>query len=522
MKVVSADSMRSIEQRVFDSYGLSPRVMMEVAGGQLAEVARRLAADHPGPIVVICGKGNNGGDGLVAARWLHHWGLRVQAVAWFNPEDVQEGSPAAEALLAARLAGVPILMPAQAPGAARKAGMLIDALFGTGWHGSVKGLAAEAIKLMNTCNKPVLAVDLPSGVHPDSGQADGPAVQAAWTATLGLPKLGLFQFPGADLAGEMIVVDIGVPAAAIAVEPISVELTRSAQVAGWLPQYGRNAHKGTRGRVLVAAASRGMTGAAALAGEAALRVGAGLVTVAAPLSSQPVVAGIRPEFMTLPFAESAEGGFAADAAGPFLERAAKMNAIAVGPGIGTDPEAAEFVRRVVAGSTVPLVLDADAIKAFRGRPEQFAHIEAPIVLTPHPGEMAQFLGTTVETVQTDRFGTAREAARRSGAVVLLKGAFTLIAEPSGQVWINPTGSRALGTGGSGDVLTGVIAGLLAQGLAPTEAAVAGAYLHGLAGDRLAAELGDDGILAGDLALELPRAQQAVRQGIPDRWQEFWG
>lgn len=522
MKVVSTETMRSIEQRVFNDYGISPRVLMETAGGQLAEVARRLAEEHPGPIVVICGKGNNGGDGLVAARWLHHWGLPVQAVAWFNPEDVIEDTPAAEVLHAARLAGVPILMPAQAPNAARKAAFIIDALFGTGWHGAIKGLAAEAIKMMNNCSKPVLAVDIPSGVDPNTGQVDGIAVEAEWTATFGLPKLGLFQFPGVDLGGEMIVVDIGLPASAIAAETISVELTRAAQVAEWLPQYGRNAHKGTRGKVLVAAASRGMTGAAALAGEAALRVGAGLVTVAAPVSSQPVVAGIRPEFMTLPFAESEEGGFAAEAANPFLERATKMNAIAVGPGIGTDPEAAEFVRQVVAKSTVPLVLDADALKAYKGRPEQLAEVEAPIVLTPHPGEMAQFLGLPIESVVQDRFGAAREAAKRSGAVVLLKGAFTLIAEPSGQIYINPTGSRALGTGGSGDVLTGVIAGLLAQGLAPTEAAVVGAYLHGLAGDRLAEELGHDGILAGDLALELPKAQKAVREGIADRWEEFWG
>jgi hydroxyethylthiazole kinase-like uncharacterized protein yjeF len=521
MKVVSAAGMRAIEQRIFNEFGLSPRLLMEVAGRQLALLARRLAAKHPGTIVVICGKGNNGGDGLVAARWLHHWGLPVQAVAWFNPEDVVEGSPAADALVAARLAGVPILMPAQAPGAVCTAGLVIDAVFGIGAHGTARGLAAEAIKLMNACGRPILAVDIPSGVNADTGQAEGLAVQATWTATFGLPKLGLFQFPGADLAGEVIVVDIGLAAKAVNAEPIPVQLTRSRMIQEWLPQYGRNTHKGTRGRVLVAAASRGMTGAAALAGEAALRVGAGLVTVASPISSQPVVAAIRPEFMTLPFPESAEGGFAASAAPSFLERAEKMNAIAVGPGLGLDPETVAFVRQVALGARVPLVLDADAIKAFRGEPERLAGLRAPIVITPHPGEMAQLLGTTVEAVQADRFGHALEAARRTGAVVLLKGAFTLIAEPGGQVWINPTGSRALGTGGSGDVLTGVIAGLLAQGLGPVEAAVTGAYLHGLAGDRLAEQMGHDGVLAGDLAHELPRAQQAIRTGIPDRWEEFF-
>ena len=520
MRVVSNDQMRSIENRVFEKYGLSSQVVMEIAGRQVAVIARRLLAQHPGPVVVVCGKGNNGGDGLVAARWLRHWGIRVQAVVWSTFEDLP--GDASSALQAARAAGVQILIPAQASEALTNAGLVIDAVLGTGVVGSARGLAAEAIKLINQARRPVLAVDMPSGVATDTGRAEGPAVRADYTVTFGLPKLGLFQFPGADLAGKVIVVDIGLAAGAVDAESVTVEMTRAAAIRSWLPDYSRNAHKGTRGKVLVAAASRGMTGAAALAGEAALRVGAGLVTVATPASSQPVVAAIRPEFMTQAFPESASGGFAADAAEPVLLSAARKDALAIGPGLGTDPETQAFVRRVVAAAPAPLVIDADAVKAFAGQPGLLASAPVPLVLTPHPGEMAHLLGLSVEAVQADRFGAARAAAQATKAVVLLKGAYTLIAEPDGMVWINPTGNRALGTGGSGDVLTGIIAGLLAQGMGAPEAAAAGAYMHGLAAERLAERMGLDGILAGDLAAELPRVQRDLRQGVADPIEEFWG
>jgi len=520
MKVVSGDQMRSIEQRVFTEYGVPSQLVMEVAGRQVAVMARRLLGDRPGPVVVMCGKGNNGGDGLVAARWLRNWGLPVQAVVWASLDDLK--GDAAAALNAARLAGVPILLPAQAREALQNASLIIDAILGIGVVGPARGSAAEAIKLINQAGKPVLAVDMPSGIATDTGRADGPAVQATWTITFGLPKLGLFQFPGADLVGHVTVADIGLPPAAIEAEEITVELSRPAEIRTWLPEYSRNAHKGTRGRVLLAAASRGMTGAAALAGEGALRAGAGLVTVGTPASSQPVVASLRPEFTTLAFPETESGGFAEEAVEPFLLRAARADALAIGPGIGTDPETQAFVRRVVAGSPAPLVLDADAIKAFAGRAELLAEAPVPVVLTPHPGEMAHLLGWSVESVQADRLAAARAAARITKSVVLLKGAYTLIAEPGGMVWINPTGNRVLGTGGSGDVLTGVIAGLLAQGMGAPEAAVTGAYIHGLAGDRLSEVMGHDGVLAGDLLKELPRVQRDLRRGLPDPIEFVWG
>jgi NAD(P)H-hydrate epimerase len=513
--------MRSIENRVFTKYGIPSNVIMEIAGRQVAVIARRLVMEkHPGPVVVVCGKGNNGGDGLVAARWLKHWDMDVEVVIWSTFDELPEDS--APALHACRMAGVPILLPAQASEALHDAGLIVDAVLGTGFHGSARGLAAEAIKLINQANRPVLAVDMPSGVTSDTGKADGPAVTADYTVTFGVPKLGLFQFPGADMAGREIVADVGLLDGAIDAEEIDVELTRAQDVQSWLPTYSRNAHKGTRGRVLVAAASRGMTGAAALAGEGALRAGAGLVWVAAPESSQPIVATLKPEFMTLPFPESQGGCFAEAAAEPFLQRAARADALAVGPGIGIDPEAQAFVRKVVANSPAPLVIDADAVKAFAGKPELLADCPVPLVLTPHPGEMANLMGISVEEVQADRFEAVRKAARVTKAVVLLKGANTLIAEPGGVIWINPTGNRALGTGGSGDVLTGIIAGLLAQGMGAQEAAVTGAYIHGLAGDRLAEEMGQDGVLATDIVKEVPKVQRDLRNGVSDSFEEYWG
>ena len=520
MKVVSGEQMRSIETRLSDQYGFSSAVLMELAGRQVALVARQMMEGLSGPIVVVCGKGNNGGDGLVAARWLRHWGYRVSAVVWASFDDLPPD--AAGALHAARMAGVTILMPAQAQEALQAAALIIDAVLGTGFVGSARGQAAEAIKLINAARRPVLAVDMPSGIGTNTGRVDGPAVRADVTVTFGLPKLGLFLFPGADLAGRVVVVDIGLDEKAVEAENIQVELTRAENARAWLREYGRDAHKGTRGRVFVAAGSRGMTGAGALAGEAALRVGAGLVTVAAPESSQPVIAALRPEFMTLALPGSAAGGFSARAAELFLQAAARADALAVGPGLGTDPEAQLFTRTVVADATAPLVLDADAIKAFAGCPELLADCPMPLVITPHPGEMAHLLGLSVEVVQADRFAAVRRAAEVTKAVVLLKGAYTLIAEPGGEVYINPTGSRVLGTGGSGDVLTGVIAGLLAQGLGAPEAAAAGAFLHGLAGDRIARRLGEDGVLASEIAAELPAAQRDLRAGLPDVIEEFQG
>ncbi|OTA42001.1 MAG: hypothetical protein A6D92_02250 [Symbiobacterium thermophilum] len=520
MKVVSGEQMRAIEARLFDQYGISSRALMELAGRQVALIARRMMAGRSGPVVVVCGKGNNGGDGLVAARWLRHWGYPVSAVVWAALDDLQ--GDAAAALYAARMAGVPILMPAQAFEALQGADLIIDAVLGTGAVGSARGQAAEAIKQINAANRRVLAVDIPSGIGTNTGRVDGPAVRADVTVTFGLPKLGLFLFPGADLVGHIVVADIGLDEKAIEAENIQVELTRPAMVRSWLPTYSRDAHKGTRGRVYVAAGSHGMVGAGALAAMGALRAGAGLVTVAAPERSQPVLAAMRPEYMTMALPESPAGGFRADSAELFLQRASRADALAVGPGLGTDADAQLFVRRVVAEATAPLVLDADAIKAFAGRPELLAECPMPLVITPHPGEMAHLLGVSVESVQADRFAAVRRAASLTKAVVLLKGAYTLIAEPGGQVFINPTGSRVLGTAGSGDVLTGVIAGLMAQGLGAPEAAAAGAFLHGLAGDRLAERLGHDGVLAGEIAAELPAAQRAVREGLPDLIEEFVG
>jgi ADP-dependent NAD(P)H-hydrate dehydratase / NAD(P)H-hydrate epimerase len=356
----------------------------------------------------------------------------------------------------------------------------------------------------------VVAVDLPSGLDADTGQPLGPCVEADVTVTISLPKLALALEPGRSLAGRIVVGRIGIADEAPGVALPASLLTRRG-AAALLPARPRDGHKGRFGHVLVAAGSRGKTGAAALAAEGALRAGAGLVTFACPAGSDAILQTALREAMTAPLAETEDGELAAGAADAVLRLAAERDALVLGPGLGRSAEPRELVRRTLRGARVPVVLDADGLVAFAGEPDAIRERRAPAVLTPHPGEAGTLLGLEPAAVNRDRVGAARRLAERSGAVVVLKGAATVIADPAGRVRVNPTGGPVLGTGGTGDVLAGAIGGLLAQGLAPFDAASAGAYLHGAAGDRLAAEVGRAGIAAGDVARALPAAAEALRR-----------
>ena len=389
--------------------------------------------------------------------------------------------------------------------------LLVDALFGTGLARALEGEAAAAVRKLLAARAQcrVLAVDLPSGLDADTGQPTGPCVQADLTVTLGLPKLGLALEPGRSLAGRVLVGRIGIADEAPGVAIRSWLLTRRGAGA-LLPARPADGHKGSFGHVLVAAGSRGKAGAAALAALAAARAGAGLVTVACPEGVNAILQTRCSEAMTAPLPESLEGELAAEAAEPLLALARARDVLALGPGLGRGAAPRELVRRVVARAPVPLVLDADALFAFAGELEALRACGAPAVLTPHPGEAAALLGSEPAEINRDRVAAARRLAEGSGAVALLKGAATVVAEPGGRVRINPTGGPVLAAGGSGDVLTGVIAGLLAQGLAPFEAACVGCFLHGAAGDRLARQLGPVGVLASELAGALPGAAEALR------------
>ena len=511
-RLVSAEGMRLRDRHTIETLGVPGELLMESAGRAVAGEALAMGALSRGALVV-CGSGNNGGDGLVAARHLHALGVRVRVALVSDTGDVR--GDAAANLSRARAAGVPFAPADAAPAAGE---IVVDAIFGTGLAREVAGAAARVIACIRSARSeagcPVLAVDLPSGLCADTGQPLGACVEADVTVTLGLPKLGLALEPGRSLAGRVRVAKIGIADEAPGADTAAWVWTR-AGAAAWLPSRPPAGHKGTFGHVLVVAGSEGKTGAAALAAQGAGRAGAGLVTIACPASLNDILETKCTEAMTVPVAETPGRGFAAAAEKSLLELAAARDVVALGPGIGTDPETAALVRALVPVLPRPLVLDADGLNAVAPDPALLKRRGAPTIVTPHPGEAARLLGTEVRAVNTDRVGAARAVSERTGAVVVLKGAATITAAPDGRVIVNPTGGPILGTGGSGDVLTGVVAGLLAQGLPPFEAAALGAYLHGFAADRLAERLGPAGALAEDLAETVPAAMQRLRRGRAD-------
>lgn len=514
MKVVTASQMRQIDRWTIEQEKIPGSLLMENAGKAVFDLARELLGGPEGRVAIFCGKGNNGGDGLVVARHLKEWGARVQVFLAGSGEHLQGDARANFDL--ARQAKVPMMeadtteeFVKQAERGAEEAELLVDALLGTGIKGEVTGLTAELISLINESGRPVVAVDVPSGIDSDTGKICGCAIRASHTVTMGLPKLGLLLYPGAEYAGELRVADIGLPPQVIEQSEVSAELIEADQVKSWLPIRVPQAHKGDFGRVLVIAGSVGMTGAAALASEAALRAGAGLVTLVLPESLNDLMEVKLTEVMTRPCPETADRSLALAAQPKIEELAASSDVVVMGPGLSLVPETQELIRRLIVSLPCPQVLDADALTALSSDLSILAKVKQPAICTPHPGEMGRLLGITPEEVQADRIGVVHRAANELKAVVVLKGARSLICSPDGLPWINRTGNPGMASGGTGDVLTGMIGGLLAQGLSSERAACAGVYLHGLAGDLAAAEKTQLGIIAGDLLARVPMAIKQV-------------
>jgi NAD(P)H-hydrate epimerase len=386
-----------------------------------------------------------------------------------------------------------------------RADVAVDAIFGTGFRGMPEDEWAAAIATLNAAGVPLVSVDIPSGVNGGTGAVEGDAVRADLTVTFGGAKLGAVLLPGAEHAGVLRVVDIGFPDDLLRA---GAWLTEPADVASWLPERDSDTHKRASGVLVVVAGSRSMTGAPKLIAEAAARIGTGLVTVAAPRSAMPAIqAGLtEPTFLPLP--ETDAGTVSEEALEPILERLEAADAVAIGPGLTADERTAPFVRTLVRRSPVPVVLDADGLNAFTGDAQVLRDRQAAAVLTPHVGEFGRLTGVKPRDLEADRPGQVRALAAQADAVVLLKGSRTVIAEPGGRLLVNVTGSPALATAGTGDVLTGMIGGLLARGLAATEAAAAGAYLHGLAGLFAGRDLGE-GALAGDVLERIPEAVARV-------------
>lgn len=516
MKLVTAEQMRELERRATQEAGIPTLLLMEHAGRAVAQVTWRLLRHRGGHrVAVVCGKGNNGGDGLCAARHLANAGFVVRAYLLARDHDVE--GDAAVNLRALRACGVEVDNVVGAVDTALRAvgvgaDVVVDAIFGTGFRGTPMGLAARAIEAINEARLPVVAVDVPSGLDADTGRVEGPCVRAQVTVTMGLPKLGLLVYPGAAYCGEVVVADLGLPRRVVLEAPsLLAEVATAAQVARLLPPRAPETHKGTYGRVLIVAGSARFPGAPKLAALGALRCGAGLVRLLVPASVFPAAAASALEFM--PASLPDEGGaLDASAVGPVLEFAQDADVVAIGPGLTTADGVAHVVRSLVQSSDRPLVLDADALNVLRGQHALLRAARAPVVITPHPGELARLLGLSTAEVQRGRVEVARSTAQLTGAVTLLKGARTLVASPEGRLVVNPTGNPGMASGGMGDVLTGAVAAFVAQGLVPFDAAWVAAYLHGLTADLLAEELGDRGLLAHDVADRIPHAMQKVRAG----------
>jgi NAD(P)H-hydrate epimerase len=493
-----AERMRATDRWAIEVVGIPGAELMERAGAGLARLVAEVAPD--GPVAVVCGKGNNGGDGYVAARLLRAEGRDVRVLA-LAPEADLRGDARANA---ERLPG-----PAPrsfAPAALEGAAVAVDAVLGTGFAGTVEGPARAAVEALNAGAAPVVAADVPSGVDASTGAASGPAVGAAATATFGAMKPGLWVHPGKAHAGKVVLVDIGIPPGAPVEEP-DIGLIADERLLPRLPERASGWTKFTSGHVLVAGGSVGLTGAPAMTAEAAARAGAGYVTACVPAAAQPVLAQRLLEVMSMGLPD-ADGAHVAAGADAVLETAGRRGgAIALGPGLGRTDGAVAFARRIAAEARVAVVVDADGLNAHAGALASLAVRGAPTVLTPHAGELGRLLEVDSGAVEAQRLRHARAAAAASGAVVVLKGDDTLVAAPDWTVAVSPGATPALATAGTGDVLTGVVAALLARGLDPFRAACAAVRLHARAGARAAGELGPDGVMAGDVIAALPHARR---------------
>jgi len=552
MKVVTVEQMRALEHAA-NEQGLTYETMMENAGRAVANwlQGKGIEGKH---VLVLVGPGNNGGDGLVAARYLSQGGAAVTVYCWMRETHQDQNWELAER------AGVRMLFCEHDPRLTRlrrlvsKADWIVDSLLGTGVsrpiEGKLKRLLGSVrrsvdkrrtrqspvglttlvpeVRAVDSASPRILAVDVPSGLNCDTGEVDPAILPADATVTLAFPKAGQFLFPGADYVGECIVADIDIPTRLS--RDILVEVSTPELIRDWLPLRPKEAHKGTFGKAMIIAGSVNYTGAAYLAAAAALRAGAGLVTLGVSEVLHPILAGKLPEatYLLLPHQM---GALVPDAVQPLARQLKDYDALLVGPGIGRYKKTAEFVERLLGvpaseraqrlgflepvrageddqSSLPPLVIDADGLDALADIPRWAEHVRTTTVVTPHPGEMARLVGTSAAEVQADRIGAATRAAEEWGVVVVLKGAFTVIASPQGLTYINPFANPALATAGTGDVLAGCIVGLLAQGLSGLKAAVVGAYLHGLAGRMVSGELGHAGAVAGDL---LPRLALSIRR-----------
>lgn len=508
MKLVTSAQMRAIDHETIHTVGIPGPELMENAG---RGIAAEILSDHISEpedthVVVFCGKGNNGGDGFVVARYLHESDVQV-SVLFIGPV----GKLSEDAKLnydRAMKVGVEVqeLTDIEELPEVLECDIVVDAIFGTGFEGAPRGLAGQLIEYINRQEVEVISVDLPAGLHADTGEHEGAVIEANYTYTLALPKYGLYLTPGRELSGVTETVPIGIPAEVVEAAQFPDELISPEMVIDMLPVRKPDSHKGDFGKLLLVAGSTGLTGAACMAGQAAVRCGSGLIKIACPHTVLPVIASKLTEVMTYPLPDVAKkGALATRSLGEIRALLKEHDALVLGPGIGRHRETFELVRRLVAKLDKPTIIDADGLNALAEHLDIIRECSAPLVLTPHPGEFKRLTGLEVPDDFRERCALARDVATDLGVVLVLKGSPTVIGEPGGLTYVNQTGNEGMATGGSGDVLSGMIGSFLGQGMTPIEAAIAAVFIHGMTGDLAAEGYTSRAMIPTDMISFLPKA-----------------
>lgn len=516
MKILTAREMKEIDRTAIEEIGIPGAVLMENAG---LRIVRALKGQVPKPedesVVIVAGKGNNGGDGFVVARHLFNTGARPEVLLLAAKEEVR-GDAAVNLAVVLKL-GIPVIeirSPAEWKKARVKvfhATVIVDALFGTGLLKPLDGIFAQAVEDINASAAFKVAVDIPSGLSSDTFELIGPCVRADLTVALAAPKIAHIFPPAAGCVGDLVVAPIGIPPFLFEKPDLKLELVEGKTILPFFTKRQKNTHKGSYGHVLVVAGSVGKTGAAALAGKAAVRMGAGLVTVATAQSALPIVARSMAELMTEPLAETPDKTIAKEALPRALGLLKGKNAVLLGPGLSTHPSTAEFVLGLLPKIKIPCIIDADGLNIIAAKPEIMRRLSAPAVLTPHPGEFARLVGRSAAEVLKLRLELVPEFAAKYGVTVVLKGYRTLVASPDGRVFVNPTGNPGMASGGTGDVLGGLIASQIVQEKDFLGAVLSAVFVHGLAGDIASDKLGEKSVTAGDLIRYLPPALKALAE-----------
>jgi NAD(P)H-hydrate epimerase len=509
MKVATAEQMQELDRKAIEIYRIPGIVLMENAGKGATEVLSHAFPDiDKKKIAIIAGKGNNGGDGLVMARYLLNQGISVRVYLLTDPKGLR-GEAETNFNIFHRMKGEVISVPSskdyiKVKRDLEKFDILVDGIFGTGLDAEVRGYYREVIDHLNTLQRPMVAIDIPSGLDANTGKPLGTAIRASITITFGLPKIGLLIPPGIDYVGEVKVIDIGIPKRLVEEEEIPTYLLEKEEIQRWLsiPRHP-NTHKGDYGHLLVIAGSVGKTGAAAMTCQAALRMGAGLVTLAIPKSLNAIMEMKLTEVMTEPLPETPKQTLSLRALSAIIRLSENKKAVIIGPGLGTFKETQSLVLKLIKTLDLPIILDADGLTALATQPKILPTANGSLILTPHPGEMARLIRSTVKEALEDRIGLSRNFSQSQQVHLILKGHPTLIASPKGEVFINPTGNPGMASGGTGDVLTGMIGGLICQGFEILPSLQVSVFLHGMAGDEGVQEVGEKSLIATDVIEKIP-------------------